>query len=110
MDSELFVEELRPFLLQTTEHFVHELLSFAKAPFDMNAYGECVVYPRPQESNHEERTGKFTITFVQTLDNIFVYYAPSMQAYLPEFSKIARVPRSRVVRKTESKYFSTLTR
>ena len=51
MDSSEFVEELRPFLLQTTEHFVHELLSFAKAPFDMVAYDDCVVYPWPDESS-----------------------------------------------------------
>jgi hypothetical protein len=50
MDSAEFLEELRPFLLQTTEHFVHELLSFAKAPFDMTSYDECVVYPWPEES------------------------------------------------------------
>ena len=52
MDSADFVEELRPFLLQTTDHFVHELLSFAKAPLDMTAYDECVVYPWPEESSH----------------------------------------------------------
>lgn len=51
MDSEKFVEELTSFLLQTTEHFVHELLSFAKAPFDMAAYDENVVYPWPEESS-----------------------------------------------------------
>jgi hypothetical protein len=51
MDSADFVEELRPFLLQTTDHFVHELLSFAKAPLDLAAYDECVVYPWPDESS-----------------------------------------------------------
>ena len=51
MDSADFIEELRPFLLQTTDHFVHELLSFAKAPLDMTAYDECVVYPWPEESS-----------------------------------------------------------
>ena len=51
MDSGKFVEELKPFLLQTTEHFVHELLSFAKAPFDMIAYDENVNYPWPEESS-----------------------------------------------------------
>ena len=50
MDSAEFVQELKPFLLQTTEHFVHELLSFAKAPFDLIAYDENVVYPWPEES------------------------------------------------------------
>lgn len=49
MDSPLFVEELKPFLLETTDHFVHELLSFAKAPFDLAAYDDCVVYPWPEE-------------------------------------------------------------
>lgn len=51
MDSAEFVQELKPFLLQTTEHFVHELLSFAKAPFDLIAYDENVVYPWPEESS-----------------------------------------------------------
>ena len=51
MDSGKFVEELKPFLLQTTEHFVHELLSFAKAPFDMIAYDGNVSYPWPEESS-----------------------------------------------------------
>jgi E3 ubiquitin-protein ligase Topors len=52
MDSAEFEEELRPFLLQTTEHFVHELLSFAKAPLDMATYDESVVYPWPEETSH----------------------------------------------------------
>lgn len=56
MDSEQFLEELRPFLLDTTEHFVHELLSFAKAPFDLNAYDECVVYPWPEDGNNVENS------------------------------------------------------
>ena len=54
LDSPQFVNELRPFLLQTTEHFVHELLSFAQAPFDLTAYDECVVYPCPDDNHREE--------------------------------------------------------
>lgn len=61
MDCARFVEELQPFLLQTTEHFVHELVAFAKSPFDINTYDERVFYPWPEERVenivNEERIG-----------------------------------------------------
>ena len=38
MESEEFVTHLQPFLHDKTEHFIHELASFAKSPLDMIAY------------------------------------------------------------------------
>ena len=44
MESEEFVTHLQPFLHDKTEHFIHELASFAKSPLDMIAYDAKVSY------------------------------------------------------------------
>ncbi|XP_028312163.1 E3 ubiquitin-protein ligase Topors-like [Gouania willdenowi] len=41
---EAILVELRPFLHGHTDHFLHEFISFAKAPFDMEAYDQHAVY------------------------------------------------------------------
>uniref|UniRef100_A0A672GS97 E3 ubiquitin-protein ligase Topors n=1 Tax=Salarias fasciatus TaxID=181472 RepID=A0A672GS97_SALFA len=46
-------EELRPFLQARTEHFLHEFISFAKAPFNMEAYDQHAVYDCPAPSSNE---------------------------------------------------------
>ncbi|XP_028403574.1 E3 ubiquitin-protein ligase Topors-like isoform X2 [Dendronephthya gigantea] len=70
MDSPLLVEELKPFLLETTDHFVHELLSFAKAPFDIVAYDDFVVYPWPEEGSRAENPhGRDNVNEVNELDS-----------------------------------------
>ncbi|XP_037394835.1 topoisomerase I binding, arginine/serine-rich a isoform X2 [Pygocentrus nattereri] len=38
------LQELRPFLLSRTEHFIHEFQSFAQSPFNMEAYDQNAVY------------------------------------------------------------------
>ncbi|XP_016357436.1 E3 ubiquitin-protein ligase Topors-like isoform X2 [Sinocyclocheilus anshuiensis] len=57
LDEQAVLHELRPFLLTHTEHFLHEFLSFARSPFNMEAYDQRAVYdlPRPSgESSHSE--------------------------------------------------------
>ena len=47
LEGEEFASHLRDFLGERTSHFVHEFVSFAKAPFDMIAYDGKVVYDWP---------------------------------------------------------------
>ncbi|XP_046722496.1 topoisomerase I binding, arginine/serine-rich a [Silurus meridionalis] len=51
MQGEAFLRELRSFLSSRTEHFLHEFLSFAKAPFNMEAYDHHAVYDCPAPSH-----------------------------------------------------------
>ncbi|XP_053478191.1 topoisomerase I binding, arginine/serine-rich a [Ictalurus furcatus] len=51
MQDETFLRELRPFLSSRTEHFLHEFLSFAKSPFNMEAYDHHAVYDCPAPSH-----------------------------------------------------------
>ncbi|XP_053088263.1 topoisomerase I binding, arginine/serine-rich a [Pangasianodon hypophthalmus] len=51
MQDEAFLRELRPFLSSRTEHFLHEFLSFAKSPFNMEAYDRHAVYDCPAPSH-----------------------------------------------------------
>lgn len=44
IQSEEFHMNLRPFLHDTTEHFVHEFASFARSPYDMNTYDQMSQY------------------------------------------------------------------
>ena len=44
LQTEEFHEQLRPFLYGQTEHFIHELVSFARSPYDMNTYDRIAQY------------------------------------------------------------------
>lgn len=54
MDDGAVEEELRPFLQGRSEHFLHEFISFAKSPFDMQAYDRHAVYDCPGPSSNED--------------------------------------------------------
>lgn len=47
LESEGFGTHLQPFLGDKTSHFMHELVSFAKSPFDIIAYDGKVKYDWP---------------------------------------------------------------
>ena len=44
-----FAENLRPFLFEQTEHFIHEFVSFAQSPYDMIAYDDNAEYDAPTD-------------------------------------------------------------
>ncbi|KAK2863411.1 hypothetical protein Q5P01_002944 [Channa striata] len=46
-DTPTIEEELRPFLLARTEHFLHELVSFARSPLSLDNYDLQAVYEPP---------------------------------------------------------------
>ncbi len=46
-DTPTVEEELRPFLLARTDHFLHELVSFARSPLSMENYDQQAVYEPP---------------------------------------------------------------
>lgn len=54
MEDGAIQEELRPFLQGRTEHFLHEFISFAKAPFNMEAYDQHAAYDCPAPSSNED--------------------------------------------------------
>ncbi|XP_047434976.1 topoisomerase I binding, arginine/serine-rich a [Mugil cephalus] len=53
MEDVAIQEELRPFLQVRTEHFLHEFISFAKSPFNMEAYDQHAIYDCPDASSNE---------------------------------------------------------
>uniref|UniRef100_A0A8D3E3N7 E3 ubiquitin-protein ligase Topors n=1 Tax=Scophthalmus maximus TaxID=52904 RepID=A0A8D3E3N7_SCOMX len=54
-------EELRPFIQGRTEHFLHEFISFAKAPFNMEAYDQHAVYDCPAPSSNENSSSNSSV-------------------------------------------------
>lgn len=50
LESQAFVSDLRPFLLNRTEHFIHEFISFARSPFNMAAFDQHANYDCPPSS------------------------------------------------------------
>lgn len=54
-------EELRPFLQGCTEHFLHEFISFAKSPFNMEAYDQHAVYDCPAPSSNEDSSSNSSV-------------------------------------------------
>ncbi|XP_048382365.1 E3 ubiquitin-protein ligase Topors-like [Stegostoma tigrinum] len=61
MESEAFQEELRPFLLSRTDHFLHEFISFARAPFNMESYDQRANYDCPAPSYEEESDSDLSV-------------------------------------------------
>ncbi|KAL4618202.1 E3 ubiquitin-protein ligase Topors-like [Arapaima gigas] len=53
MEDQAIHEELRPFLLTRTDHFLHEFISFARSPFNMEAYDQHAIYDCPAPSYEE---------------------------------------------------------
>ncbi|CAB1327349.1 unnamed protein product [Coregonus sp. 'balchen'] len=53
MEDRAIQEELQPFLQARTEHFLHEFVNFARAPFNMEAYDQHAVYDCPAPSSDE---------------------------------------------------------
>lgn len=48
LESTEFGGHLESFLHEKTQHFMHELVSFAKSPYDMIAYDNKVKYDWPE--------------------------------------------------------------
>lgn len=61
MEDGAIQEELRPFLQGRTEHFLHEFISFAKSPFNMEAYDQHAVYDCPAPSSNEESSSNSSV-------------------------------------------------
>ncbi|NXP56789.1 TOPRS ligase, partial [Heliornis fulica] len=62
MESQAFADNLRPFLLNRTEHFLHEFISFARCPFNLEAYDQHANYDCPAPSYDEgSRSGSSII-------------------------------------------------
>ncbi|XP_065131718.1 uncharacterized protein toporsb [Paramisgurnus dabryanus] len=53
MEDSAIRDELRPFLLARTDHFLHELVSFARSTLSMEAYDQQAVYDCPAPSYEE---------------------------------------------------------
>ncbi|XP_028910713.1 E3 ubiquitin-protein ligase Topors [Ornithorhynchus anatinus] len=47
LESQAFIDELKPFLLNRTGHFLHEFISFARSPFNIEAYDLHANYEEP---------------------------------------------------------------
>ncbi|XP_077088498.1 topoisomerase I binding, arginine/serine-rich a [Siphateles boraxobius] len=64
LDDQAVLHELRPFLLSHTEHFLHEFLSFAQSPFNMEAYDQRADYdlPRPSRQSSSSETSVIAIS------------------------------------------------
>ncbi|XP_051515097.1 E3 ubiquitin-protein ligase Topors-like [Myxocyprinus asiaticus] len=53
MEDSAIRDELRPFLLARTDHFLHELVSFARSTLSMEAYDQQAIYDCPAPSYEE---------------------------------------------------------
>ncbi|KFP79856.1 E3 ubiquitin-protein ligase Topors, partial [Apaloderma vittatum] len=53
LESQDFADDLKPFLLNRTEHFLHEFISFARCPFNLEAYDQHANYDCPAPSYDE---------------------------------------------------------
>uniref|UniRef100_A0A452IBC5 E3 ubiquitin-protein ligase Topors n=1 Tax=Gopherus agassizii TaxID=38772 RepID=A0A452IBC5_9SAUR len=53
LESQAFSDDLKPFLLHRTNHFLHEFISFARCPFNIEAYDQHANYDCPAPSYEE---------------------------------------------------------
>ncbi|XP_063770263.1 E3 ubiquitin-protein ligase Topors isoform X2 [Pseudophryne corroboree] len=53
MESQAFAEDLQPFLLHRTNHFLHEFINFARCPYNIEAYDQHANYDCPAPSYEE---------------------------------------------------------
>ncbi|KAJ8281061.1 hypothetical protein GJAV_G00063060 [Gymnothorax javanicus] len=61
LEDQAMQEELRPFLLDRTDHFLHEFICFARSPFYMEAYDQHAVYDCPAPSSLEDSSSDASV-------------------------------------------------
>uniref|UniRef100_A0A673H0E4 E3 ubiquitin-protein ligase Topors n=1 Tax=Sinocyclocheilus rhinocerous TaxID=307959 RepID=A0A673H0E4_9TELE len=68
MDSAIR-DELRPFLLARTDHFLHELVSFARSTLNMEVYDQQAVYDCPAPSYEEGSSSDLSVIAISEDDD-----------------------------------------
>lgn len=68
MEDGAIQEELRPFLQGRTEHFLHEFISFAKSPFNMEAYDQHAAYDCPPTFSNEDSSSSSSVIAISEAD------------------------------------------
>ncbi|KAL6483970.1 hypothetical protein MHYP_G00088430 [Metynnis hypsauchen] len=69
MDDAAIRDELRPFLLARTDHFLHELVSFARSTLSIEAYDQQAVYECPAPSYEEDSGSDSSIIAISEDDD-----------------------------------------
>lgn len=87
LSSEEFYHQLRPFLFEKTEHFIHEFISFARSPFDLNTYDQHVQY----SWYHQSQTDP-----VRDTPTVFHSSTTGWQSPLPGPSEVSHLELSQV--------------
>ncbi|XP_071359450.1 topoisomerase I binding, arginine/serine-rich a [Trachinotus anak] len=77
MEDGAIQEELRPFIQGRTEHFLHEFISFAKSPFNMEAYDQHAVYDCPAPSSNEDSSSNSSVIAISEDEEHYVELDPS---------------------------------
>ncbi|KAM9313717.1 topoisomerase I binding, arginine/serine-rich a isoform 2-T2 [Pholidichthys leucotaenia] len=72
MEDGAIHEELRPFLQGRTEHFLHEFISFARSPFNMELYDQHAVYDCPAPSSNEDSSSNSSVIAISEDEENFV--------------------------------------
>ncbi|XP_022621128.1 E3 ubiquitin-protein ligase Topors [Seriola dumerili] len=80
MEDTSIQEELRPFIQGRTEHFLHEFLSFAKSPFNMEAYDQHAVYDCPAPSSNEDSSSNSSVIAISEDEENSVEMDPPQDA------------------------------
>ncbi|KAJ8407557.1 hypothetical protein AAFF_G00274140 [Aldrovandia affinis] len=118
MEDQAMQEELRPFLLARTDHFLHEFISFARAPFNMEAYDQHAVYDCPAPSSLEDSSSDASVIAIledEELDPLLGSAAGSALSQAPwddetpgpSYSTMEQAPLSLAVSESESESSST---
>ncbi|XP_078477838.1 E3 ubiquitin-protein ligase Topors-like [Lampetra planeri] len=90
MEDGAIQEELRPFLQGRTEHFLHEFISFAKSPFNMEAYDQHAVYDCPAPSSNEDSsTNSSVIAISEDEENCVELEPPRTPGYSTSTSTLS---------------------
>lgn len=77
MEDAAIQEELRPFIQARTEHFLHEFISFARSPFNMEAYDQHAVYDCPAPSSNEDSSSNSSVIAISEDEENFLDLDPS---------------------------------
>ncbi|XP_048033654.1 E3 ubiquitin-protein ligase Topors-like isoform X4 [Megalobrama amblycephala] len=69
MEDSAIRDELRPFLLARTDHFLHELVSFARSTLNMEAYDQQAIYDCPAPSYEEGSSSDLSVIAISEDDD-----------------------------------------